>query len=80
MSDACCLQEFKSCCCTCASRLTDYHHCTTSPELRKEVGGCVCDIVKGFICMAPELNRQYSGWSEHGMCEMWSKRKEAPAK
>jgi len=77
MSDECALPQFGGCCCKCRYRLTDYHHCTTSPALREKKGGCVCSEVKGYICHPPEFDgRAYSGWSEHGMCEMFAARKE----
>lgn len=27
--------------------------------------------VRGYVCDPPELEGVFSGWSEHGMCEMW---------
>jgi hypothetical protein len=75
------LPEFGSCCCTCKHRLTDYHHCTTTgPVGTKEAGsdGCVCSKPRGFICYIPEMDgRAYSGWGEHGLCELhWLKDKD----
>lgn len=58
------------CCCNCRWHIEDFHHCTTAWELRSEKGGCVCDEHKGWICMAPEMEHAYSGWTEHGLCEM----------
>lgn len=74
MNEKCCLPQFNSCCCTCQYRLTDHYHCTTASEMRKEKGGCVCGTFKGYVCAAPEMPVVYSGWSEHGMCEMWTQR------
>ncbi len=72
----CMRPEYGKCCCSCAGRATDYHHCCTNQELRKETGGCVCSIPKGFLCLVPEMDgRVHSGWTEHGICEMWSKKK-----
>src|ERR1035437_7335406 len=59
------------CCCNCAYHIEDFEHCTTNPTLREEKHGCICSIHKGWICMAPEFERgAFSGWPEHGMCEM----------
>lgn len=60
------------CCCNCVNHLEDFHHCTTTcPD---GVEGCVCGVHKGWICrhVADDTGevRHYSGWSEHGMCEM----------
>ena len=30
---------------------------------------------RGWICAAPEMEGMFSGWSEHGMCEMHAPRK-----
>lgn len=66
---ACCKTEHGGrCCCNCRFHLRDYHHCTTvqPPPMR-----CVCSEPKGWICSPPEFEgAAYSGWSEHGMCEM----------
>ena len=57
------------CCCNCAHHIRDYHHCTTTG--RTADGGCSCSVPRGWICMPPEFDgAAYSGWSEHGMCEM----------
>ena len=55
------------CCCNCKFRLTDYLHCTTVGSENHK--GCVCSVPKGFICIGLE-GRAYSGWTEHGMCEL----------
>ena len=57
------------CCCNCVHHIEDFHHCTTSWKLRENKGGCVCSVHKGWICN-PDEDTAYSGWSEHGMCEM----------
>lgn len=66
----CQLPTFNQCCCTCKYRLTDYHHCWTSPELRTEKGTCVCSTVKGYICALPDLGGAHSNWPEHSLCEL----------
>lgn len=48
------------CCCNCAHRIDDYHHPYTT-------GGSIM-AKRGFVCMPP--GRAFSGWSEHGVCEM----------
>lgn len=63
------------CCCNCKHHIEDLHHCTTNPALREEKKGCICSEHKGWICLAPEMFEErrggaYSGWPEHGMCEM----------
>lgn len=55
-----------NCCCNCKYHIKDFHHCTTVKE-RTE---CVCSNHKGWICMPPETEKAFSGWAEHGMCEM----------
>ncbi len=81
----CCLEEWKQCCCTCKHRLTDYHHCTTTgvvgdkSALKNGEEDCVCSHQRGYICAAglaldSKNPRVHSGWSEHGMCELWEKR------
>ncbi len=78
--------EFKTCCCTCKHRLTDYHHCTTTGQCGDKSGfkpgepqdTCICSRPRGYICalglaLGGEA-RVYSGWSEHGMCEMHQER------
>ena len=57
------------CCCNCKYHIRDFHHCTT--VVNKPLGKCVCSEPKGWICMPPEMEGEaYSGWSEHGLCEM----------
>lgn len=82
-SEETCLKEMElgkgRCCCNCAHHIRDYHHCTTAWELREQHGGCVCSVPKGWICRPPEFDgHAYSGWSEHGLCEMHDYAKEAP--
>ena len=62
-----------SCCCNCANHYEDRHHCTTKPNREN---GCCCSEHKGWICLISfegEKPIAHSGWSEHGMCEMWRK-------
>lgn len=55
------------CCCNCKFHVEDFHHCTTTGQVD---GQCVCSFHKGWICMPPEMDRVYSDWGDHGMCEM----------
>ena len=56
------------CCCNCGNHHKDFHHpCTTGKE---------CTTQKGWICIIDEKGDgmdlwAHSGWSEHGLCEMW---------
>ena len=64
------------CCCNCKSHIEDFYHCTSSP-IPENVEGCVCSIHKGWICMIlidGETPMANSGWSEHGGCEMHTRR------
>ena len=62
------------CCCNCVAHIQDFHHCTTTGRLPD--GGCSCSTPKGWICLAPEFDgKAYSGWTEHGLCEMHRRRK-----
>ena len=70
-----CLKEKYNgaCCCNCSNHIEDFHHCTTKKD--KVSNECVCSEHKGWICFLPPLDdkgvgRAYSGWSEHGMCEL----------
>ena len=67
MPDPCQLPVHNACCCTCQHHLQDFHHCCTTPEHT----GCVCRQPKGWVCLAPEYPGVHSGWSAHGLCEMW---------
>jgi hypothetical protein len=66
-----CMKEFLEqdrCCCNCKHHIRDYRHCSTD---RKEGEECVCNEPKGWICMPPDFpGHGYSGWPEHGLCEM----------
>lgn len=71
--EKCCKEQFdNSCCCNCANHLEDFHHCATTSRDENE---CVCSNHKGWVCCPPmESDGKkivYSGWSEHGMCELW---------
>ena len=69
--DECCKPQFRGeCCCNCRHNLQDFYDCTTT----KQHEGCVCNQPKGYVC-ALRLNEGivYSGWTEHGMCEMWKR-------
>lgn len=73
-------EPFHQCCCNCKSRLTDYYHCSmdrNQPHLQEiSKGGCVCAIVKGYICAAwPPEGIYYSNWPEHSTgCEMYDQK------
>ena len=65
-----------SCCCNCKNHIRDFYHCTTV----EQHDGCVCSTPKGYICFI-EFDgetmvepRAYSGWSEHGFCELYRKK------
>ena len=50
------------CCCNCRYHLKDMSHpCTDGESILKQ---------RGWICSPPELEGAFSGWDEHGMCEM----------
>ena len=71
----CMKSEWKGqCCCSCKFHLQDFHHCSVdSAKIISDSPGCLCNIPKGWICAgeAVENCRYHSGWTEHGMCEMW---------
>jgi hypothetical protein len=69
--DICNLDFGGICCCNCRYHIRDFHHCTTTGQVD---GKCVCGAPRGWICMPPESGVAYSGWGEHGLCEMHSKR------
>ena len=68
MTDECMLaSEWKSCCCNCRYHIKDFSHpCTDGESIMRQ---------RGWICAAPEMEGMFSGWSEHGMCEMHAPRK-----
>ena len=51
-----------------------FHHCTTDWDRHIKENRCLCSDPKGWVCAA-RINEKimYSGWSEHGMCEMWTR-------
>ncbi len=56
------------CCCNCAFLLKDFHHPTTT--------GKSTLVQRGWICAPPEFDGMvFSGWSQHGLCEMWQQRR-----
>ena len=65
MSLQCWLDQEQRCCCTCKHRVNDWSHPHTD--------GLRISIRRGFICANPELGH-YSGWDEHGLCEVWAPR------
>jgi hypothetical protein len=60
------------CCCTCYNHRKDYHHPYTT-------GGSILEQ-RGWVCYLPigkeEEHLLFSGWSEHGMCELWNPKEE----
>lgn len=81
MTDACMIDHPNGyegrCCCNCRWHAEDHSHPNT------DGGSCVS--LRGFVCLAPEFSRTieapmlmlrvekrvvYSGWPEHGLCEM----------
>lgn len=70
--------EIHQCCCVCKHHYPDYEHCTTNRKLRKEKDDCICNILKGYICIPPEFGgRAYSGWERHSIgCEMFERKDE----
>jgi hypothetical protein len=54
------------CCCTCVSHVADTSHPLTD-------GGRVIHQ-RGWVCLAPEFDGVFSGWTAHGLCEMWQSR------
>lgn len=50
------------CCCSCRYHMADHSHPLTD-------GGNVL-VRRGWICHPPEFGFAFSGWSEHGLCEM----------
>lgn len=75
MSEECCIGEWQGCCCKCQWHEEDFEHCTTNPALRDENGTCICNIHKGWICQIPG-DHSFSGWPEHGYCEMFKEKDE----
>lgn len=72
------------CCCNCQYHIEDFYHCTTAAGTEAETekalsGRCVCHQPRGWICIgmmvSEEGGRAYSGWSEHGMCELHARKK-----
>jgi hypothetical protein len=56
------------CCCTCQFLLADFSHPVTD--------GLSVLNQRGWICFAPEIDGAFSGWQEHGMCEMYQPKKD----
>lgn len=81
MGDSCYIPTFGDCCCTCENHYEDFYHCTTSPKpdsYDENNHKCVCSTHKGWIClisMEGEKPRAHSGWSEHGLCECYVRKK-----
>lgn len=58
---------YGQCCCNCKYRVNDWSHPHTD--------GLRILNRRGYICSNPELGSS-SGWSEHGICEIWTSRPE----
>lgn len=58
----CQIHKYGSCCCNCKFHLADHSHPGTD-------GGRVINQ-RGWICSPPESEMAFSGWTDHGMCEM----------
>jgi hypothetical protein len=56
------LQRFGKCCCTCHNHVPDHHHPMTTGKSVMEA--------RGWICFVPEEKMAFSGWVEHGFCEL----------
>ena len=61
----CQLPKWQGCCCQCRYHVPDYGHPITT--------GTVIFEQVGWICMPPECKGAFSGWPEHGLCEMFLK-------
>lgn len=75
MNNKCCLEthpEFGGCCCQCIYRVQDCSHPDTDGGSIMKQRGWVCT---GFLLSEGEPS-VFSDWSEHGMCELFSKSKE----
>jgi hypothetical protein len=64
MKEKCQKKEWRGkCCCSCKYHLKDMSHPTTD--------GKRCVKQRGWVCAPPEMNGVFSGWTKHGLCEMW---------
>ena len=81
--DECMLHKepFSQCCCNCVHHHADHFHCTTEPNIRKQLRNdqCVCGIRKGWVCAGfANEGRVYSNWPEHSVgCEMYFSKERA---
>jgi hypothetical protein len=74
---ACQLNEppFYQCCCTCKHHRPVHYHCTTDWPLKEQIGGCICNIQKGWACVPPD-GLVHDQWCEHSVgCELHDGRK-----
>jgi hypothetical protein len=58
------------CCCNCKWHLKDFSH--------PETDGIMLSHQRGWVCYAPEFEGVFSGWGEHGHCEMYALQEEKP--
>jgi hypothetical protein len=63
--DKCMTDKMGECCCTCRYHVPDCHHPDTTGKSMSEQ--------RGWVCLAPEFDCVFSGWGEHGACEMYAK-------
>ena len=52
------------CCCNCNWHIKDLSHPGTNGKSVSEQ--------RGWICASPEFDGMFSGWGEHGLCELWT--------
>jgi len=73
MSDNCQIEICGGCCCACQFHVEDLEHCATNSQLREQTMRCICKEHKGYACIVQmqETGSIFSGWSKHGMCEMF---------
>jgi len=63
-NDVCQKPNWKGkCCCTCLYHHKDFSHPATDGKRVLEQ--------RGWICAPPEYAGMHSGWTAHGLCEMW---------
>lgn len=68
---------YGQCCCQCEYRRPVHHHCSVATHaVRKEHGGCCCNIRKGWACAPPESGgRIFDNWPEHSQgCELFTRK------
>lgn len=73
----------KDCCCNCRfHRPAHLHCCHVASRVKQEHFAatgrrCICDQRVGWVCAFPDKDAPvFINWSEHGMCEMHTRREE----